>query len=353
MSSPLRFALLGAGRIAQTYAQMFSGATDLVLAAVVDVNKAAAIELARQAGGSAWPDIDTLLAAERDRLDAAIVCTPPNTHHELTLALVQAGIPVLCEKPFSLDVPTARAMIRAARRARVQLTMASKFRYADDVLAARQLVQSGLLGEVILFENAFTSRVDMSERWNANPAISGGGVLIDNGTHSVDLMRYFLGPLAEVQAVEGKRVQDLRVEDTVHIFARSVSGVLGSIDLSWSINKEQESYLTIHGSLGTLHVGWRESKYRLHNQKDWVVFGRGYDKIQAFRSQVTNFARAIRGEEGLRITTEDALASVQVVRAAYRSLRRSQWIAVAMPLPLPGAKARKRRGSPAGTNGTH
>jgi predicted dehydrogenase len=210
----------------------------------------------------------------------------------------------------------------------VLLTMASKFRFVADVIRAREIVRSGPLGEVLLFENVFASRVDMAGRWNADPAVSGGGVLIDNGTHSVDLMRYFLGPVADVQAVEGKRVQRLPVEDTVRISVRSAAGVLGNIDLSWSLNKEQDAYLTLHGSKGTLLVGWKESKYRLYSSPEWVVFGRGYDKVQAFRSQLVNFARAVRGEVALVLGAEDALASVQVVAAAYRSLRRSHWTAV-------------------------
>jgi predicted dehydrogenase len=234
----------------------------------------------------------------------------------------------LCEKPLSIDFKSAKMMVDAAQRARLKLTMASKFRYVEDVVRAKSIVTSGILGEIVLFENAFTSRVDMSYRWNAAPQISGGGVLIDNGTHSIDLMRYFLGPLAEVQVIEGKRVQGLPVEDTAHIFVRSASGVIGSIDLSWSINKEFDSYINIYGSNGTIAVGWKESKYRQSSSPDWIVFGKGYDKIQAFQSQIDNFSKAILGKEALLVTAEDALASVEVIETAYKALRRNHWVAV-------------------------
>jgi len=103
---------------------------------------------------------------------------------------------------------------------------------------------------------------------------------------------------------------------------------MGTVDLSWSINKELDSYINIYGSHGTVFVGWKESKYRQSSSRDWVVFGKGYDKVQAFRSQVNNFSKAIRGEENLLITAEDALASVEVIEAAYAALRQNHWTAV-------------------------
>jgi predicted dehydrogenase len=192
----------------------------------------------------------------------------------------------------------------------------------------------------VLFENAFTARVDMSRRWNADPRIAGGGVLIDNGTHSVDIVRYFLGPIEAVEAVEGKRIQGLQVEDTVRLFVRTHSGVLGSIDLSWSLNKELESYIDIYGSNGIVRVGWKESKYRPTSSPGWIVFGKGYDKVEAFQRQVENFCRAIRGEEKLLITAADALASVQVIEAAYESLRHDDWVGVGCAGGNGGGEAR-------------
>jgi predicted dehydrogenase len=216
-------------------------------------------------------------------------------------------------------------VVEAGRDHGVHVTMASKFRYVDDVIRAKQIVDSGILGDIILFENAFTARVDMSNRWNSDPLVSGGGVLIDNGTHSVDICRYFLGPLAQVQVMEGKRSQDLKVEDTVRIFVRSESGVIGNIDLSWSINKELNRYISVYGTQGTVFVGWQESKYRQSSSPQWTTFGHGYDKVQAFRSQICNFARAINGDEILLINGDDALASVRVIEAAYDSLRENHW----------------------------
>lgn len=332
MSAKLTFGLIGAGAIANTYAQALAASAEAELVAVADIVPENSRAVAEASGCRAFPSHQSMLSGMK--LDAAIVCTPPATHRDICVDLLQKKVPVLCEKPLSIDRKSAKAIIDTARRHDVKFTMASKFRYVEDVVKAKAIVTAGLLGEIVLFENAFTSRVDMSNRWNSKADVSGGGVLIDNGTHSVDLVRYFLGPIADVHVVEGKRSQGLAVEETVRIFVRSMAGVLGSIDLSWSINKEQSSYINIYGSHGTLCVGWKESRYRQSGARDWVVFGNGYDKIQAFRSNIDNFARAIRGGEALLISPDDAMASVEVIEAAYADLRRSHWITVGRPEPV-------------------
>ncbi|MBN9119309.1 MAG: Gfo/Idh/MocA family oxidoreductase [Planctomycetes bacterium] len=326
MSDPVTFALVGAGGIAQSYADAFANHPDARLVAVADVRPEAAAAIAGKFGAPAFGSYQELLE-KGPRAEAVVICTPPNTHEDITTAFTGRGWHVLCEKPFTLTPSSARRMAAAAHDAGVLLTMASKFRYVEDVTKAKELIASGAIGEVVLWENAFTARVEMGNRWNSNPAIAGGGVLIDNGTHSVDLMRYFLGPLAEVHCVEGKRVQQLSVEDTVRVFVRSAAGVMGSVDLSWSVNKELDWYLNIYGSAGTVQVGWKQSRVKRAGGA-WEVFGDGYQKTRAFRAQLANFARAIRGAEPLVITADDAIASVDVVEAAYRSLRASPWTGV-------------------------
>lgn len=326
MDAKLKYGLIGTGGIAQTWVQAFEQSGTARLVAVADVRPEAAKATAERIGG---PAFDSYLALSKEAaVDAVVVATPPSTHPEIAIHFLDKGVHVLCEKPFSIDSASARRMVEASKKSGAKLTMASKFRYVDDCVKAKSIVASGVLGDVVLFENSFTAYVDMTKRWNSDPRLSGGGVLIDNGTHSIDIMRYFLGPIAEVQVVEGKRIQGLPVEDTVHMFARSRGGAVGSIDLSWSINKELDRYISLHGSKGTIVVGWKESKYRPSSSRDWVVFGKGYDKFQAFRSQIDNFTGAIRGQESLLITPDDAVASVEVIEAAHRSLGQSGWVPV-------------------------
>jgi predicted dehydrogenase len=322
----LKFALIGTGGIAQTYAQAFQTSKCCELVAVADVRKESAEAFAEPFGAKAFADYKSL--AENSEIDAVIISTPPNSHPEIAMYFMQRGVHVLCEKPLCLSSAEAKEMIATAEKTGVKFTMASKFRYVEDVIKAKSMVASGVLGEVVQFENAFTAKVDMSRRWNSDKEIAGGGVLIDNGTHSVDIIRYFLGAIDEILALETSGTQNLSVDENVKLLAKTRGGIAASVDLTWGINKELPNFISVYGTNGTLHIGWRESKYKLNSSPDWTVFGKGYDKVQAFRSKIENFAHAIQGKEELLIKPEDALASVEVIEAAYRSLNKNLWTRV-------------------------
>jgi predicted dehydrogenase len=327
MSSRTRFGLIGAGAIAGAHLQALQAlGNDVQLVGIHDANLQAANTMAQEAGCPAFSDLELFL--KEGQPEAVILCTPPSTHAEIAIGLMQRGISVLCEKPLSIHPADARAMLAAANSAGVVFTMASKFRYVEDVEKARGLIQDGTLGEIILLENTFAARVAMADRWNADPEIGGGGVLMDNGTHSADIVRYLLGPVAEVQATEGNRFQNLQVEDTVHLFLRSEAGVMASIDLSWSINKQLDYYIGIYGTEGVIRIGWQESFYERPNNGGKHVFGSGYSKLGAFEAQLRNFLGAMRGTEALRITPAEALDSVEVIAAGYRSLAANDWASV-------------------------
>lgn len=316
-----RIGLLGAGGIAAAYPDVFATIDDAEVVGVVDVDIARAEALAARFGCLAFASHGAMAA--NTHLDGVVVCTPPATHAPLIRFFLERGVAVLSEKPFTIGSDAARELLAVADERGALLTMASKFRFVPDVIEAKARIDRGELGEVVLVENAFTSRVDMSSRWNSDPAVSGGGVLIDNGTHSADLIRYLLGPIAAVMAVDIHRVQRLAVEDTARMVLRSAAGVMAAVDLSWSIDKSSEDFLTVYGSEGELRVGWRRSEVR-HRGGDWQRFGDGYDKIAAMGGAVRDFLDGLAGQP-LVTSHIDALASVAVIEAAYRSMAECAW----------------------------
>ena len=321
----VRCALVGLGGIGTTHleAMRIEGAE---LVAIAEPREAVARPIAEQRGVRYFAD-----ARDPDLVplvDAVVIATPPATHPGLAQHFLERDVHVLCEKPLAVTSLEARAILDLAHARGRELMMCSKFRYVDDMVEARALIEAGTLGTPILFENVFCGKVAMKDRWNAQKAIAGGGVLIDNGTHSADIARYLLGPIVSVQAQFGPSVQGLEVEDTARLSFRTASGVMGSADLSWSIDKPSESYAAVYGSAGTLHLGWKGSRYRQDGSPTWVAFGKGYDKIASLRAQFTNFVDVVRGTGSPRITREDALASVQVIEAAYASAAQSHWLPV-------------------------
>lgn len=314
----LPFAIIGTGRIAADYLTALAGCPALRLAGVADLRAEVARAVGERWSCPAFRDVQELLGASDAR--AVLVAVPPSEHERVALTCLEHGVHVLCEKPFALRSDAARRMLGVAAEAGLVLTMSAKFRHVPDVIEAKARVESGALGDVIAASNVFASEVAMRGRWNAAPQISGGGVLIDNGTHSVDLLRYLLGPVAWIAAHEGRRVQELPVEDTVDMSVGFRSGVLANARLSWSITTYGPWYLGLHGTAATLRLGWKSSTIARPGAPEGRPFGSGYDKVEALGRQLAHFARTIEGAEPCLLDAGDILASVATIEAAYESL---------------------------------
>ena len=135
MSHTLRFALIGAGGIAKAYVAVFAAFAQARVVAVADPYARRAREVADSLNCPAFASHGDLL--EQVPCDAAVICTPPATHVQVALDLVEQGIPVLCEKPLAVDLASARKLVNAAAIDGVPLTMAAKFRYVDDAILAK------------------------------------------------------------------------------------------------------------------------------------------------------------------------------------------------------------------------
>jgi predicted dehydrogenase len=325
-SAKTRVSLVGCGRIAAAHLQALQTIEEVKLVGAADVDTAARDAFGSKANCPGYSDYREMIDAQKPEI--VVVCVPPISHPEVTNYALERGSHVLCEKPFAIDSDSALGMVQCAERNKRHLTMASKFRFVEDVCKAREMIHDGLIGKMVLCEIAFCARADMRGRWPSNPEISGGGVLIDNGSHAVDIIRFLLGPIRRVQAQHGRNIQALRVEDTAMVFVETADGVWGRIDLSWSIEKNHDAFICIHGSEGMIVVGWASSRHRRYDTKEWTQFGNGYNKLSAFVLQHRNFIDCTYGRAKPVINAEDSLESVRVIEMAYRSAHANKWLEV-------------------------
>jgi predicted dehydrogenase len=255
--------------------------------------------------------------------------TPPAHHAPIAVACLERGLHVLCEKPLATTVGAALRMLRTAARMRRQLVLATKFRHVPDLATARTLIAEGAIGEPVGFEIDFSSMVDMTRRWNAQRPLAGGGVIIDNGCHAFDVVAYLFGTVTRVLATRLKQVQEMGVEDSATLLVAAGKGLIGRIEVSWSLATGRASYITVYGSKGTIEVGWKGS-YLREAGKAPVEIGPGYDKNDAHRRMFGRFAGLVRGEGRPWITAGECLRTVAAVDAAYRSLAWGGWVQVDM-----------------------
>lgn len=318
-----KLGLVGCGRISQAYLEALRNCSEINISAVMDVNKQASDQMAELIGCPSYQKIDSF--SQHEGLDGAIICAPPCEHKQLSCLLMNQGISVLCEKPLAISVDEGEEMFTVAKKNNVVLMMASKFRYVEDVIQAKSMIASGVLGNVQIYQNQFCSKLDLRNRWNATPSISGGGVLIDNGTHALDLVHYLLGPIQTISVKEGQRSANLPVEESVMISFVTESQVNGTIHLSWSLGMHSDHYIEVYGNEGAVKLGWKKSHQLQQGRSDWQSFGKGYQKITAFKNQVENFRDAVKGIKPALITPEEGLSSLKLTTEAYHSLKSGKW----------------------------
>lgn len=311
LEEPMRFAIIGSGGIARAHVAA-ARALEIPIVGLCDVSAHASRALA-ETFGLDCPRVGELAQLfEAARPEAVLICTPPATHLVVALKAFEHGAHVLCEKPLAINADEAGLMLAASRVAKRHLMMSAKFRFVPAVQQAREFLRNEEIGRPYLLRIAFCSPIDMRRRWNGDPALSGGGVLMDNGPHALDLARFLLGEL-QFESVEFNLSAGYQVESEAKIQLRTAEDVKVQIELSWD-KASQEAFIAIAGEKGNLEVGWEAS--RLDTAFREVTFG-GYDKAAAFRNQLRYFAQAARGEAAEQASREDGVAVARLIEAAY------------------------------------
>lgn len=231
MLKPFRFGIIGAGVIGPTHAEAIASLPDAILAAVCDPLEERARKLASRYAVAAYADPAAML--EQERLDVVCVCTPSGEHGEHATLAMQAGCHVVVEKPLEITVERIDALLAVQRETGRKLAVISQHRFDPASLRVHGLVRDGALGRLVL-GNAHvpwwrTQGYYDSGAWRGTWAIDGGGVLMNQSIHSIDLLQWLMGPVRSLHAYTDTLVHRMETEDVAVAVLRFESGALGTI----------------------------------------------------------------------------------------------------------------------------
>jgi predicted dehydrogenase len=249
------FGIVGTGVIAAIHADALAQLPSAALVAVTDVVGSRAGSFAAARGCAAEPDLDALLA--RPDVEVVSVCVPTGLHAEVGVRAAQAGKHLVIEKPIDVTLEAADRLIEAARSTGVALTVISQHRFDAGLIEARRLLGEGALGRLVLGEASTKwyrgQEYYDSAPWRGTDAMDGGS-LMNQGVHYVDLLRWCMGPVAEVTAVCSTQTHQIEVEDTSLAIVRFTSGAVGTILSSTAAFPGFPQRLEITGTEGTVTI---------------------------------------------------------------------------------------------------
>jgi UDP-N-acetyl-2-amino-2-deoxyglucuronate dehydrogenase len=347
MTDTIRFALIGAGNVAKIHAAAIHAIANAQLTVVCSRGQARGEELAQQ-HGAVWVQ-DYHEAVGRDDVDAVIICTPSGTHGAIAEAAAQAGKHLLVEKPLEITLPRIDAMLKRADQYGVRLGCVFQSRMREGVQAAKQALDAGRLGTLIT-ANAFVpwsrSAAYYQDSWRGTWELDGGGALMNQSIHSIDLLQWLAGDVASVYAHSEALVHNIQAEDTATALLRFKNGAQGVIQGMTSLYHGQMARIEIYGSKGSIVLEdgrvilWKladatdAEAERLAGLDTWKGSGASDPTSIGFylhQQQIEQFIAALQDKNAPFISGADGRKAVEIVRAIYHSAQQQQ------PVTLPFA----------------
>jgi len=317
----LRIGLVGCGAIARrAHLPAFRAVgPELADVRMFASRSPASAEAAAKEWGSGVVEPDWRRLVESSEIDAVDICSPNRSHAPIAIAAAEAGKHVLVEKPMACSVAEADAMIEAATRSGVVLSIAHNLRDNPVFFTAHGLVRSGAIGDVVGFRDAFGHGGPQAwapeATWFFDTEESGGGALIDLGIHAADMVRFVLGDdakdvFAMLSPTEG-------IDMAAQVVVRLVGGAIGSIHASWTARPGPDHQLTVFGTEATLHFDSRTPLTILRaDHKPERIEPAGPD-VGVYAA----FVQACLGHGAPSVNALDGRAALAIVEAAYQSAR--------------------------------
>jgi UDP-N-acetyl-2-amino-2-deoxyglucuronate dehydrogenase len=347
----VRFGLIGCGAIHGTHAQALANIEGAKLEALYDTDHEKACAAAEKLGVPVKKSLGKLF----DSVDAVCLCVPSGLHSKIGIQAAKAGKHVVCEKPIDVSLKAAQSLVETARSAGVKLTVISQHRFANDIRRLRETVQTGGLGKLIEGDAYIkwyrTQAYYDSAAWRGTWALDGGGCLMNQGVHYVDMIQWIMGGVKSVQAMTRTVAHSIEVEDVAASLVEFKNGAIGVIQGSTSFFPGLAERLEVHGTYGSVVLeGDRSKVWQIDPDaaNDGSPYGRGVSAqptpnvhshgqsasaggasdpsalwTEQHRLQLEDFTRAVQDEREPFISGEEALEPLKVILAIYRSAKRN------------------------------
>lgn len=337
----IRIGILGGGNISDTHARAALDIPGVEIAAMYGGNAARTRVLSERYGGVFYDQLDDFL--RHDGLDVVLIGSPSGLHAEQAAAAAQRGIHVLCEKP--LDVTTAKidALLEKTDRAGVKLGVFFQNRAAPDVAWLKRQVEAGVLGDPFLAAAQVRwyrpPEYYSGSRWRGTWALDGGGALMNQGVHTVDLLIWLLGDVTEVHARARTALHEIEVEDTIVATLEFASGALATLEATTAAYPGFPRRLEISGTRGTVlleddrvatvavQTDPAEPPPDGLGSQNASASSATVADVRAHRAVLEDFLEAVAEDREPMSSGREGRRSVAVVEAIYRSAREGKPIA--------------------------
>jgi UDP-N-acetyl-2-amino-2-deoxyglucuronate dehydrogenase len=329
----MKVGLLGGGNISDTHARAARAIPGVEIAAIYGANREKADRLAQAYGGTVYDDIERFL--DHRPLDIVAIGSPSGLHADQAIAAIRRGIHVLSEKP--LDVTTAKvdAVIEAADRGGVKVGVFFQDRLKPDIAAMKSMIVSGQLGKPLFAAGHVRwyrpPEYYTTSRWRGTRALDGGGALMNQAIHTVDVLQWLFGPVARVGGRTATLLHSIQTEDTAAAVLEFESGALGIIEATTSSYPGYARRVDVSGSEGTLILegdklvatdlrakGPQASTVPAEPPPENAASATVSDSVPHQRI-FEDFIRAIRENAVPVCDAREARPSVAIIEAIYRS----------------------------------
>lgn len=326
----IKFAIIGCGRISYRHIEAIQENPNAELIALCDLNTERAVERNQSAGVKIYRDYNEMLLSED--IDVVNIMTPSGMHAEHAIEIIKKyGKHVAIEKPVALRVEDVELLIKTANDYNIQVFVVHQNRFNKAVQKIKEIIDQNLLGKISLG----TVRIRWSrgqsyyerDPWRGTWALD-GGVLTNQAIHHIDLLRWLVGEIESLSAVANTQFVNIEVENTAVAWLKFKNGALGTIEATNAtrpLNKDLEASISILGENGTVIVEgasvnklttctFESLDYSEYSEEPPNVYGYGHNVI------IDNIVETINGKAQPLVTAEDALKSIKLLNAIYKSI---------------------------------